>query len=79
MASHAIFVHPLLVNSDVEWRSCDTQAVGRIRRYGQTRTVQLYRFLVANSIDVDIFRDRRADAPALLDDATNGDDVRPVQ
>ena len=58
-ASHAIFVHPLLVSSQIEYTSCDTQAVGRIRRYGQGRVVQLYRFLVANSIDEDIFRDRR--------------------
>lgn len=73
-ASHAIFVHPLLVGSQQEYTSCDTQAVGRVRRYGQSRTVQLYRFLVANSIDEDIFRDRRAaDAEVLLASAASGD------
>jgi SNF2 family DNA or RNA helicase len=79
-ASHAIFVHPLLVGSQQEYTSCDTQAVGRVRRYGQSRTVQLYRFLVANSIDEDIFRDRRAaDAEALLASAASGDKVRPIE
>ena len=71
-------MHPLLVNTDVEYSSCDTQAVGRIRRYGQSRTVQLYRFLVANSIDVDIFKARRADAAPLLAAASSGDDVAPL-
>jgi SNF2 family DNA or RNA helicase len=79
-ASHAIFVHPLLVGSQQEYTSCDTQAVGRVRRYGQSRTVQLYRFLVANSIDEDIFRDRRAaDAEVLLASAASGDKVRPIE
>ena len=78
-ANHAIFVHPLLVSSQQEYSSCDTQAVGRIRRYGQGRTVQLYRFLVANAIDEDIFRARRAnDAEALLAKATTADAVAPI-
>ena len=78
-ASHAIFVHPLLVSSQQEYTACDTQAVGRIRRYGQSRTVQIYRFLVANSIDEDIFKARRADeAPALLAAASSAQEVRPL-
>ena len=78
-ASHALFVHPLLVNSQQEYSSCDTQAVGRVRRYGQSRTVQLYRFLVANSIDEDIFRQRRAeDAEELLATAATGESVTPL-
>ena len=36
-------------------------------RYGQQRTVQLYRFLVDATIDTEIFRQRRGDeAEALL-------------
>ena len=79
-ASHAIFVHPLLVSSQIEYTSCDTQAVGRIRRYGQGRVVQLYRFLVANSIDEDIFRDRRqADAQSLIQAAAPSETVAPLE
>ena len=78
-ASHAIFVHPLLVGTDVEYNACDTQAVGRIRRYGQTRTVQLYRFLVANSIDEEIFRARRPeDAAVLLKTSARAEEVQPL-
>ena len=65
-ANHAIFLHPLLVGTQQEYDACDTQAVGRIRRYGQTRTVRLYRYLVDNSIDSDIFANRRADAGEVL-------------
>lgn len=68
-ASHAIFVHPLLVHSQVEYDSCDTQAIGRVRRYGQSRTVNIYRFLVDDSIDTDIFCSRRNDGAQLIDAA----------
>ena len=77
-ASHAIFVHPLLVSSQTEYTSCDTQAVGRIRRYGQARTVQLYRFLVSNSIDEEVFLSRRDDARSLLSQASTAETVGPM-
>ena len=37
---------------------CETQAIGRVRRYGQQKTVHVYRFLVDNSMDTRIY-DRR--------------------
>ena len=37
---------------------CETQAIGRVRRYGQQKTVNVYRFLVDNSMDTRIY-DRR--------------------
>ena len=77
---HLLFVHPLLVNSQQEYTSCDTQAVGRVRRYGQGRVVQLYRFLVQHSIDEEIFKARReADGEDLLANCTPADTVRPVE
>ena len=78
-ASHAIFVHPLLVNSQVEYDSCDTQAIGRVRRYGQNRTVQIYRYMVDDSIDTDIFLNRRSDGAALVEAGATGGDVRPIE
>ena len=79
-AAHAIFVHPLLVNSQQEYTSCDTQAVGRIRRYGQSRTVQLYRFICPNTIDADIFSLRRgSEADELMQSAANAEQVAPLQ
>jgi SNF2 family DNA or RNA helicase len=77
-ANHAIFVHPLLVHSQVEYNSCDTQAVGRVRRYGQDKTVQLYRFVVDESIDSEIFLNRREDARALMDAATPNGEPHPM-
>jgi len=78
-ANHAIFVHPLLVSSQVEFDSCDTQAVGRVRRYGQSRVVQLYRLVVDCSVDEEIFRERRPDADSLLSRATPSHRAAPMQ
>ena len=57
-ANHAIFVHPLLTNSQYEYEASETQAIGRIRRYGQTRLVKVWRFLVKDSIDAEVFKQR---------------------
>ena len=65
-ANHAIFLHPLLVGTQQEYLACDTQAVGRVRRYGQKRTVHLYRFAVEDTIDTTIFKARHPDGEALL-------------
>ena len=57
MANHAIFVHPLLSDRGKEWyTACEDQAIGRIRRYGQTRTVKIWRLLVDDTIDIDVIR-----------------------
>lgn len=56
--NHAIFVHPLLASSQAEYDAYETQAIGRIRRYGQAKTVHVWRFLAERTIDTDIFKDR---------------------
>lgn len=38
--------------------ACETQAIGRLRRYGQLKEVKIYRFLSMNTIDVEIFEKR---------------------
>jgi hypothetical protein len=53
-ANHAIFVHPLLTSTRYEYEASETQAIGRIRRYGQTKLVQVWRFIVRDSIDAQI-------------------------
>lgn len=35
-----------------------TQAIGRARRYGQTKPVHVYHFLSLKTIDVDVFQAR---------------------
>jgi SNF2 family DNA or RNA helicase len=62
-ANHVIFVHPLHVKTLQNYVMCETQAIGRVRRYGQRKIVHLYRFLVDDSIDIKIYK-RRCDEQA---------------
>ncbi|CAM9936078.1 unnamed protein product [Phaeothamnion confervicola] len=57
-ANHVIFVHPLLAESQYEFEACETQAVGRVRRYGQQKNVHLWRFMAMDTIDTEIFEER---------------------
>lgn len=56
--NHAVFVHPLLADSQEEYDAYETQAIGRLRRYGQKKTVHVWRFLAKDSIDTTIFSQR---------------------
>ncbi|TFK48552.1 hypothetical protein OE88DRAFT_1664437 [Heliocybe sulcata] len=57
-ANHAIFLSPLL-GPDKDWyTSRETQAIGRIRRYGQEKKVFIWRFLTTNTIDMEIYEQR---------------------
>lgn len=58
LLNHVIFAHPLLADSQQEYDAYETQAIGRIRRYGQSKTVFVWRFLVEDSIDTSIFKER---------------------
>ena len=61
-ANHAIFVHPLLTATNYEYVASETQAIGRIRRYGQSREVNTWRFIVKDSIDSEIYEERTREA-----------------
>ena len=71
-ANHAVFVHPLLAGTQQLYDAYETQAVGRVRRYGQKKTVHLHRFICMDTIDSEIFEargrqgfeDRKAEAEA---------------
>jgi SNF2 family DNA or RNA helicase len=56
--NHAIFVHPLLAESQQQYNAYETQAIGRIRRYGQTKTVHIWRFIARDTIDSEIYEER---------------------
>ncbi|WWD22469.1 hypothetical protein CI109_106962 [Kwoniella shandongensis] len=60
-ANHAIFLGPLFTNSLLNYRAVETQAIGRIRRYGQERKVHIHRLLALDTIDMTIFNNRRAE------------------
>lgn len=36
----------------------ETQAIGRVRRYGQVKHVHIYRFLTLDSVDETIYKER---------------------
>lgn len=57
-ANHAIFLSPLLSPSKEIYQACETQAIGRLVRYGQTKHVYVYRFLTRDTIDMEIFDQR---------------------
>lgn len=58
-ANHAIFLSPLLAPSKEIYKACETQAVGRLVRYGQTKHVYVWRFITLNTIDEEIYEQRR--------------------
>ena len=57
-ANHAIFLSPLLAPTQEIYQANETQAIGRLRRYGQTKTVLIWRFLTKDTIDIDIYEAR---------------------
>lgn len=58
-ANHAIFLSPLLAPSKEIYKACETQAVGRLVRYGQSKHVNVWRFLTMNTIDEEIYEQRK--------------------
>ncbi|KAG8999653.1 hypothetical protein FRB94_003868 [Tulasnella sp. JGI-2019a] len=62
VANHIIFLCPMYPSDlDAEkqqssYIATDTQAVGRARRYGQTRKVHCWRFVARDTIDVDVYK-----------------------
>lgn len=58
IANHAIFVSPLLTETQEDFVVKETQATGRNRRDGQKREVTIWRFLTADTLDTQIFEYR---------------------
>ncbi|EPS37854.1 hypothetical protein H072_8336 [Dactylellina haptotyla CBS 200.50] len=58
MANHVIFLSPLLTLNDQQYLAAETQAIGRARRYGQKKTVHIWRLVADKTIDVDTYRQR---------------------
>src|SRR3954447_20620718 len=44
-ANHAIFISPLLTDTQQKYNAYETQAIGRVRRYGQLKKVHIWRFI----------------------------------
>jgi SNF2 family DNA or RNA helicase len=56
--NHAIFVHPLLAANQQQYEAYETQSIGRIRRFGQLKHVNVWRFLVKDSVETGIYEQR---------------------
>lgn len=52
VANHAFFISPLLTDTVPQYNAQMTQAIGRIRRYGQHKKVKVYHLLTADTQDV---------------------------
>ncbi|KAH2162340.1 hypothetical protein KXW33_001203 [Aspergillus fumigatus] len=57
--NHVIFLSPMLAETQYDYDSSMTQAIGRALRYGQTRRVHVYHLLMKRTIDVNILQERR--------------------
>ncbi|KAG9044522.1 hypothetical protein FS837_008029 [Tulasnella sp. UAMH 9824] len=55
IANHAIFLSPLFAKSKEHFKATETQAIGRVRRYGQVRPVHIWRFVARDTIDVEVY------------------------
>ncbi|GAA5978213.1 hypothetical protein JCM5350_002229 [Sporobolomyces pararoseus] len=55
VANWAFFVSPLLTDSRAQYKALATQAIGRIHRYGQLKTANVYHLLVPSTVDYDTF------------------------
>lgn len=55
VANHCIFVSPLYTESPREFEATETQAIGRVVRYGQTKVVGIYRLFADETIDEELW------------------------
>ncbi|KAF4616202.1 hypothetical protein G7Y89_g15204 [Cudoniella acicularis] len=61
IANRVIFVSPYYLRgygSQTQWEATMKQAIGRVRRWGQKKTVHCYYFVTTETIDVDITEKR---------------------
>jgi site-specific DNA-cytosine methylase len=69
-ANHVIFLSPLLRDNQYSYDSTMAQAIGRVRRHGQTRPIHVYRICALHTIDVDILEHREHRTNALVEPGT---------
>jgi site-specific DNA-cytosine methylase len=66
-ANHVIFLSPLLRDNQYTYDATMAQAIGRVRRHGQTRPIHVYRICALHTIDVDILEHREHRSNALVE------------
>lgn len=63
-ANNVLLVHPMVAASAEEQEAYEAQAVGRVRRWGQKRKVNVWRFVMEGTIEADLAA--RHAAPAVV-------------
>ncbi|KAK6345242.1 hypothetical protein TWF718_007168 [Orbilia javanica] len=63
VANHVIFLSPLFAENEHQYTAAETQAIGRVRRYGQKKTVHIWRLMMKDTIDDDIYQERNNPTP----------------
>lgn len=70
-ANHVIFLSPLLSADQYSYDSQMAQAIGRIRRPGQTKKMFVYRMVALDTIDVDVLEHRERSKRILMEKSAN--------
>ncbi|PLW39290.1 hypothetical protein PCASD_05314 [Puccinia coronata f. sp. avenae] len=65
-ANYAFFVSPLFLPTADKFKACETQAIGRLRRYGQMKKVHVIRMLTVDTIDTQIYGFRHGKSREVL-------------
>jgi len=60
-ANHVLLVHPMHAENQADAVACERQAIGRIRRQGQTKTCHVHRFFTHNTIEEDLANKNHAE------------------
>lgn len=80
MASHVVFLHPMLAGTCEEALSHEKQAIGRVRRQGQRRShVHVWRFVTVDTIEVALTSALRDAHAGEGSDTSRGPAVREVR
>ena len=66
-ANHVIFLSPLLRDQQYSYDATMAQAIGRVRRHGQTKQIHVCRIIALDTIDVDILEHRERRSTAITE------------
>ncbi|CAD7926267.1 unnamed protein product [Amoebophrya sp. A120] len=53
-ANHILFAHPMVATTFAKSLAYETQAIGRARRYGQKKTVHVWRFVTRDTVEAEV-------------------------
>ncbi|KAJ5676206.1 hypothetical protein N7462_009103 [Penicillium macrosclerotiorum] len=67
-ANHVIFLSPLHAPTQHDYEAGMTQAIGRVRRFGQEKSVHVYHMLVPQTAEVNIYQGRHGGLLVQRDD-----------